>query len=135
MTQERTAARLVDMLTTEGSVEVSGDPMDEVLALIRGEASTDPVVTYLAYGQTDRHPGYADLGMYLASQRVTTPMRLRHHADRQSHRRWLTPVTTVREVLENLNGGWQGRRACRRQAARAFAARAWYGVPNINLGA
>lgn len=116
--------------TTVDEVDVD---VASVVALLLGSA--EPGVTYLAFGETSRHRGYESETQYLLASRPAQPMRLRHASDRNSHRRWLSEVTTVREVLENLNRGWQGQNACRRQAARAYAAQAWYGVPNIVLGA
>jgi hypothetical protein len=139
-TQLALSAKLIAKLQSEGlrRVEVDDSPQDEVLsqviASLTGKAGTD-VVTYLPFGQTARSDGYGSESQYLASQRRPQPMRLRKVNDRNSHRRWLSEVTTVSEILENKDRSWRGNAACRRQAAKAYAATAWYGVPNLILGA
>ncbi len=88
--------------------------------------------TLLRYGATARAEGYDSEADYLASQRRTQVLRL--GTERHSHRRWMSPAGLVVEILENSDRSWRGRAACRRQQARANAARFWYGVPHIILG-
>lgn len=104
-----------------------------ILALLEETPERTGGVTHLRMGATAKTEGYRSEDQYLASQRRNAPMRVRG-TERNSYRRWMSPSTELTTILEG-SGARFGNGAARRQRARANAARFWYGVPRISLGA